>query len=169
MFFHPNLVSLPVWNMFNQISSKFAIMFLLAPFTLQVIHFFLISIFKVKNCVFHPKLVSVWNMLNQILSKLATIFLLVPFTLLIIQLFLISIFKVKNSVFLAQNMYLFPFGTSSTKFPLENCLVLKPMSEILSVGKLLSSEIGVSEFLSQLESYLVLKPVSDILSVGKLL
>ena len=42
--------------MFNQISSKFAIMFLLAPFTLTVDTAFPISICKVKNSVFRPKI-----------------------------------------------------------------------------------------------------------------
>ena len=57
VFCNPKLVSLPVCNMFNQILPKLAIMFLFAPFKLQLIHFFLILIFKVKkNCFFHPKL-----------------------------------------------------------------------------------------------------------------
>ena len=53
--FDPKLVFLPVWNMSNQITSNYAIVFLFLPFILLRIQFYPISIFKVKNSVFTPK------------------------------------------------------------------------------------------------------------------
>ena len=54
-FLGPKLISLPIRNMFNQILSNLAIYFLVAHFILQLIQFFLISIFNVKNSVFSHK------------------------------------------------------------------------------------------------------------------
>ena len=53
--FDPKLVSLPVRNIFNQISSKFAILILFVLLTLLLIQFFPMSIFIVKNSIFCPK------------------------------------------------------------------------------------------------------------------
>ena len=74
--FDPKRLSLFVRNIFNQISLKYAIMFLLLPFILLLIKFCPISIFKVKKVFLHQKLrsLSVRNMFNQISLKLTIMF-----------------------------------------------------------------------------------------------
>ena len=59
-FLDPKLISLPIWNMFNQILSNLAIMFLLVPFALLLKKFFPISIFKVKNSVFLTQILNLF-------------------------------------------------------------------------------------------------------------
>ena len=100
--FSSKTCSLLVWNMFNQILSQSATMFLFG--TLYTTAHTIISCFNFsgeKQRFFNPKLGSlpVRNVFNHILPKLAIMFLFLPFTLLLIQLFPISISMVKNNIF----------------------------------------------------------------------
>ena len=159
---------------------KFAIMFLLLPFTLLLIQISPVYIFKVKNSVFWPKtcisshlehvqpnfakiannvlvgtlytsadtvfpvyifkvknsvsfdpklvFLPVWNMFDQNTSNYAIMFLFVLFILLLIQFYPISILRWKTT-FLHRKLYLFPFGTCSTKLlqTMQSCFCPYPL------------------------------------------